>query len=87
MIVCIQDLGVDRFMPNLVFLGLLVNSAVLQKSLFGMLIAEDRLCGVWIVAVPASDWILTANKSGGGFHGSATKAIRLFTVSSTATCG
>lgn len=51
-----------------------------------MLIAEDRLCGVWIVVVPASDWILIANKSGGGFRGSATKAIRPFTVSGTATC-
>lgn len=30
MIVCIQDWGVYRFMPNLVFLGVLVNSAVLQ---------------------------------------------------------
>ena len=30
MVVCIQDWGVYRFMPNLVFLGVLVNSAVLQ---------------------------------------------------------
>ena len=53
MIVCIQDWGVDSFMPNLIFLGILVNSAVLQTRVS----LECSLLNAvfWIVVVPASD--------------------------------
>lgn len=56
MVVCIQDWGVYRFMPNLVFLGVLVNSAVLQTRVsLECSLLKTGYAVVWIVVVPASD--------------------------------